>query len=169
MTQLTHYNHQFSSKSFPITVVCDGVTNDNNLGSLFRICDAFGVAKLILCGTNVTIGRKMTKTSRATEKVVPYDIQSDINDVINTLKTENHCIIALEITSTSVSIHDFNLPLPLTGPISLIVGHENFGISEEVLAQCDHSVHIPMYGQNSSMNVVQATNIAIYEFTKQLV
>ena len=101
--------------------------------------------------------------------MVPYDIQSDINDVINTLKTQHHCIIALEITSTSVSIHDFNLPLPLTGPVSLIVGHENFGISEVVLAQCDHIVHIPMYGQNSSMNVVQATNIAIYEFTKQLV
>ena len=169
MVQLTHYNHQFSPKNFPITVVCDGVTNYNNLGSLFRICDAFGVAKLILCGTNVTLGRKITKTSRAAEKVVPYDIHSDINEVINTLKTLHHCIIGLEITSTSVSIHDFKLTLPLTGPISLIVGHENFGISEDVLAQCDHSIHIPMYGQNSSMNVVQATNIAIYEFTKQLV
>ena len=32
----------------------------------------------------------------------------------------------------------------------------------------NHIIHIDMYGQNSSMNVVQATNIALYEMTKQL-
>ncbi|MEJ6791494.1 MAG: adenylyl-sulfate kinase, partial [Lacinutrix sp.] len=50
-----------------------------------------------------------------------------------------------------------------------IIGDENFGISESILKQCDTTIHINMFGQNSSMNVVQATNIALYEITKQLI
>ena len=52
--------------------------------------------------------------------------------------------------------------------MGLILGDENFGVSEFVLEQCDAVVHINMYGNNSSMNVAQATSIALYEFTKQL-
>ena len=50
----------------------------------------------------------------------------------------------------------------------MIVGDENFGISEAVLKVSDTIIHINMFGQNSSMNVVQATTIALYEITKQL-
>ncbi|HCY81920.1 MAG TPA: RNA methyltransferase, partial [Xanthomarina gelatinilytica] len=45
---------------------------------------------------------------------------------------------------------------------------ENFGISETVLTLSDAIIHINMFGQNSSMNVVQATSIALYEITKQV-
>ena len=67
----------------------------------------------------------------------------------------------------SQPIYNFNTPINQN--IALIVGDENFGISEDVLKLCDAVIHIPMYGQNSSMNVVQATNIALYEITKQLI
>ena len=84
--QLTHYNTNFQSKKFPITLVCDNVTNAPNIGSLFRIADAFGIEKLILCGEQITIGRKITKTSRATEKVVDYEIRESASKIINHLK-----------------------------------------------------------------------------------
>ena len=51
----------------------------------------------------------------------------------------------------------------------LVIGDENFGISESILKQSDAVIHIDMFGHNSSMNVVQATNIALYEITKQLI
>jgi tRNA G18 (ribose-2'-O)-methylase SpoU len=165
--QLNHYNTNFKQNTFPIIVVCDNVTNAPNLGSLFRICDAFGVKELILCGSYIPIGRKMTKTSRATEKVVNYKTQEHILDIVLEFKSNNHYLVALEITSSSASLHSFIFPK--NQPIVLIVGDENFGISDHVLKLCDAIVHIPMYGQNSSMNVVQATNIALYEITKQLI
>jgi tRNA G18 (ribose-2'-O)-methylase SpoU len=49
-----------------------------------------------------------------------------------------------------------------------VIGEENFGISEAVLQQMDAVVHIPMFGQNSSMNLVQATSVALYEITNQM-
>jgi tRNA G18 (ribose-2'-O)-methylase SpoU len=52
--------------------------------------------------------------------------------------------------------------------MALIIGNENFGLSKTVLDQCHDVLHIEMYGQNSSMNVVQATSIALYELCKQL-
>ena len=108
--QLNHYNTNFQTKTFPITVICDNVTNAPNLGSLFRICDAFGVEQLILCGENIPLGRKMTKTSRATENVVKYVYQENTIDVSLELKQKNYYLIALEITEVSQPIYNFNSP-----------------------------------------------------------
>ncbi|CDF79039.1 TRNA/rRNA methyltransferase [Formosa agariphila KMM 3901] len=165
MTQLNHYNTNFSKKKFPITLVCDNVNNAPNIGSLFRTADAFGVEKLILCGSYIPLGRKMTKTSRATEKVVPFEMQADVDAVISNLKSEGYLIIALEITDSSIPLREAHFKT--SQPIALLIGDENFGVSETLLKASDMIVHIDMFGQNSSMNVVQATNIILYELTKQ--
>lgn len=164
--QLTHYNTNFSRRIFPITLVCDNVTNAPNLGSLFRVADAFGIEKLIICGENISIGRKITKTSRATEKVIDFEISESASNVVETLKAKGYQILSLEITSTSQPIHNFKFSSEK--PIALIIGDENFGVSEAILNNSNAIIHIEMFGQNSSMNVVQATNIALYEMTKQL-
>ena len=165
--QLNHYNSNFTKQNFPITLVCDNVTNAPNIGSLFRIADAFGIEKIIFCGTHIPIGKKMTKTSRATEKVVSFEVNESISEVVSALKNQYYKIISLEITHSSLPIHTFSVSNEK--PIALIVGDENFGISEEILTLSDTVIHIDMFGLNSSMNIVQATNIALYEITKQLV
>lgn len=167
MAQLTHYTTEFKNQTFPITVLCENVTNAPNIGSLFRICDAFGVEQLVFSGEHLPIpSRKMQKTSRATEKYVRYKITKDIQEHINTIK-DTHYIIALEITDNSVPLQSFTTKIDK--PIAIIIGDENFGISESILKQVNDIVHIEMFGENSSMNVVQATNIALYELTKQLI
>lgn len=164
--QLTHYNTNFKNRKFPITLVCDNVTNAPNIGSLFRTADAFGIEKLILCGAHIKLGRKTAKTSRATEKVVNYQVAESASAVVKGLKNQDYQIISLEITTKSKPIrsHHFSKDKP----IALIVGGENFGVSEAILQHSDAVIHIEMFGQNSSMNVVQAANIALYEITKQL-
>jgi len=166
LKQLNHYNTNFTSKQFPITIVCDNITNAPNIGSLFRTADAFGVELLQFCGSPIPLGRKMTKTSRATEKIVKHQFNDDILETISELKAKDYQIIALEITSESKAINTYQFSA--TQPIALIVGDENFGVSETILNASDAVIHINMFGQNSSMNVVQATTIALYEITKQL-
>ena len=164
--QLNHYNTNFRKHLFPITLVSENVTNAPNIGSLFRMADAFGIEKLILCGGDIALGRKTAKTARATEKVVNYEIRESATEVVESLKKQGYQIISLEITTTSKPIHNFKFLKDQ--PIALIIGDENFGISETILNSSNHIIHIDMYGQNSSMNVVQATNIALYEITKQI-
>ena len=163
--QLSHYNTKFLKRTFPITVVCDNINDDLNIGSLFRIADAFGVEKLILCGEHLALGRKMTKSSRATEKSVSYELKTNAFEVIKAFKNEGLEIFSLEVTSKSNSI--LNMKIDPKKRIILVVGDENFGISEDILDLSDSVIHIDMFGQNSSMNVVQATNIALYEITRQ--
>ncbi|WP_339874169.1 TrmH family RNA methyltransferase [Olleya marilimosa] len=164
--QLTHYTTKFNQQQFPITVVSENVSNAPNIGSLFRACDAFGIEKLIFCGTNIPLGRKMTKTSRSTEKSVNYQIQKSALEVVTKLKQDNYFIISLEISTNSQALNNINFNIGK--PIAIIIGDENFGVSEDILNISDAIVHINMYGQNSSMNVVQATSITLYEITKQL-
>ena len=164
--QLTHFNSNFKKKKHPITIVCDNINNAPNIGSLLRISDAFNIKEIIFCGDHISLGKRMTKTSRSTEKYVNHKIEERINDVIRDLKENNHFLIALEITEASIELSEFKLNTEQ--PIALILGHESFGVSESILEQMDAAVHINMYGNNSSMNVVQATSITLYELTKQL-
>jgi tRNA G18 (ribose-2'-O)-methylase SpoU len=164
--QLHHYNTNFKKLKFPITLVCDNISNAPNIGSLFRTADAFGIEKLIFCGENIELSRKVTKTSRATEKVISYELNKNILETVNHFKELDYHIIGLEITTNSKPIHENKFSTKK--PITIIIGDENFGISEEVLKKCHSIIHIDMFGQNSSMNVVQATTIALYEITKQL-
>ncbi|MEO9077371.1 MAG: TrmH family RNA methyltransferase, partial [Gelidibacter sp.] len=107
--QLTHYTSKFSQHTFPIILVCENVTNASNIGSLFRTADAFGIEKLILCGTPVPFGRKMAQTSRATEKYVNFEWNENPEEVLKNLKILGYQIIALEITDTSTALNTIEL------------------------------------------------------------
>ena len=93
-------------------------------------------------------------------------MESDILQVVTSLKAKRYFIIALEITDSSTSLDDFTLNT--NQPIALIIGNENIGVSEDILKLADEIVHIKMFGENTSMNVVQATSITLYELIKQL-
>jgi tRNA G18 (ribose-2'-O)-methylase SpoU len=163
--QLTHYNSNFNKQTFPIILVCDNITNAPNIGSLFRTADAFGIEKIIFCGSEIPLGRKMAKTSRATEKVVSFEEKESILETIQQLKADEYQIISLEITNNSKPLGKFTFPK--NKKIALIIGDENFGVSEAVLNLSEDIIHINMFGQNSSMNVVQATSITLYEISRQ--
>ncbi|AMA48778.1 MULTISPECIES: TrmH family RNA methyltransferase [Flavobacterium] len=167
MEQLTHYNTVFETKKHPITLVCDGVYFQENIGSIFRICDAMGVSKIIFSGSNFIFSeRKINKTSRSTHKRVSFEIIQEKELLLNYLHSSPSICIALEITQSSISLN--KVKINPNQPIILIIGNEIQGISSEILNCCKIHTHIPMFGHNSSMNVVQALSIALYELTLQL-
>jgi tRNA G18 (ribose-2'-O)-methylase SpoU len=167
LDQLTHYNTLFESKQFPITVVCDEVYFQENIGSIFRICDAFGVEKIIFTGENFIFSeRKINKTSRSTHKRIAYEIIIDKNEVINYITNSNSEILTIEITSTSKPLT--SLQFEISKPITIIIGNEINGVSNELLSISKNCYHINMFGNNSSMNVVNSLAIALYEITKML-
>ena len=54
-----------------------------------------------------------------------------------------------------------------TGPLCIIMGAEDKGVSYDNLALCDEWVRIPMLGTIESLNVSVAAGILIYEAVKQ--
>ena len=86
--QLQHYNTNFEKQQFPITVICDGIYFQENIGSVFRLCDAFGVKDIVLSGKNLIFSeRKINKTSRSTHKTVPYSIIYDKEELVSYIKS----------------------------------------------------------------------------------
>ena len=165
--QLTHENTQFEKRCFPITLVCDHIYFQQNLGSLFRIGEAFGIEKIIFIGKNIPLTpRKINKTSRSTHLQIPHSIVEETTEAITLLQKEEYHIIALEITSTSSPIQQ--LMVPKNKKIALLIGNEIEGVSASLLAIANQITHITMYGNNSSMNVVQATSIALYEISNRM-
>ncbi|MEO6175924.1 MAG: TrmH family RNA methyltransferase [Flavobacterium circumlabens] len=162
--QLTHSENQFERKTFPITLVCDHIYFQQNIGSLFRIGEAFGVENIIFLGKDIPLTpRKINKTSRSTHLHVPHTIIEETTELTAYLIENNFEIIALEIASNSKPLKE--LILPENKKIALLIGSEVDGVSDELLKISHQIVHINMFGNNSSMNVVQAASIALYEIT----
>ncbi len=165
--QLTHENSRFKKRNFPITLVCDHIYFQQNIGSLFRIAEAFGVIQIIFIGKDIPLNpRKINKTSRKTHLHVPFNVIEDTATAIEYLLSNDYEIIALEIADTSKPIND--VKVSNNQKVALIIGSEIAGISELILTNAKQIIHINMYGANSSMNVVQATSIALYEITNKL-
>ncbi|HEX8013819.1 MAG TPA: TrmH family RNA methyltransferase [Flavobacterium sp.] len=164
--QLTHKENQFERKTFPITLVCDHIYFQQNIGSLFRISEAFGVENIIFLGKDIPLTpRKINKTSRSTHLHVPHIVIEETVKLIDYLIENNFEIIALEITSNSKPLKE--VIIPEDKKIALLIGSEIDGISDKLLEISNQIVHINMFGKNSSMNVVQAVSIILYELTSK--
>lgn len=167
-TQLTHKDHKASNKKFPLSVIANDISSPQNVGSLFRLCDALAIEKLYLCGKTPTPpNSKINKTSRSTEKHVVFEQHDNAVELVTTLKKSNAFIISLEITSSSIPIDSAELKNGIKNkkPVYLILGSENSGVGEKLLSLSDLTTHITMLGNNSSMNVISAASIACYEIT----
>ncbi|SKB32834.1 SpoU rRNA Methylase family protein [Salegentibacter holothuriorum] len=167
MEQLSHFDQKFSKEKFPITLVLDNITGEANIGSIFRLADAFSVEKIIFSGIEPNLSsRRLQKTSRNTHKTIKYELTEDAIDFLKSAKTNSE-IFSLEITSGSIPIEDFEYSEDKR-EIILILGNEASGINKDFLDISDKHLHINMFGQNSSMNVAQATGIALYEISKTI-
>ena len=166
-SQHTHTTTKFAVKKFPIVLICDGVQSPSNIGSLFRICDALGISEIIFCDAIINFkSSRLQKTARSTQKKVTYSVSRSIIATIENLKKKDYKIVALEITDTSIAIENFTLPKDQK--IALVIGNEQKGVSNEVLQNNPTTIHIEMFGENSSMNVVQAATIALHFIINKL-
>lgn len=166
MSQLSHYDTRFQEKKFPIVLILDSVTSPANVGSLFRLADAFSIEKIVLCGPEVDMkSNRLLRTARSTIEKVKYEQERETVVSCKKYTEEGFTLIALEITEDSKPLHQLSFN---HSKVALVIGNERTGIAPEVLDLSQHKIHINMFGKNSSMNVAQATGIALYEITKSL-
>jgi len=165
LEQLTHDNKENNQKQFPITIVCDAIRTPENIGMCFRIAESFGVSKIYLHESSpATDNSNVKRTARNTVNQITHSTYTSFNNTIQQLKEEGNTIIGIEITDKSIDIQNFNFKNH--EKIVLLLGSERHGIKN--IDHIDYSISIPMYGRNSSMNVIHSLGIALYEITNQL-
>ena len=150
----------------PLVLLLDSVELPVNVGSLFRLADALGLAALYLCGaTPCPPNPNLRRAARATEQVVVCRPADTALEQACALRQEGFRLLCLELTDRSQPLEQ--LVVTPAEPLCLILGNEKRGVSQPLLDLAGESVHLPMQGVNSSMNVAMAAAIACYRIGQQ--
>jgi len=153
----------FEKGEDPLIVALDGVSDVRNFGAIVRSADCLGAhAVLIPEKGSARITADAVKTSAGALHSFPVCREKSILRSIEYLKESGLKVAA----ATEKSGSDLSR-LNLKGPLVLIVGSEDKGISRELLSVSDHQVSIPMTGDLASLNVSVAAGILLYEIARQ--
>ena len=164
--QLDHSSHR-ATTPLPLRLLAHDVDIALNVGALFRIADALGVEHVHLSGASpLPPDPKIRKTSRSAERHVAWSHAADPLATVAALKAQGWRIVSLELSTRSVALHE--LAVAPGDRICLVLGAESTGVCQALLDASDATVHIPMRGHNSSMNVANACAIATYEIARRL-
>jgi tRNA G18 (ribose-2'-O)-methylase SpoU len=143
----------------PIYLILEDVLDTYNIGGLFRLADSLLASKIYLCGGSETPpNHRIKKASIGTYKIVPWSYKATAVEAVVELKAEGVQVLAVEQDAKSVDYSTFDYSFP----IALLVGHETTGVKPETLKECDGILEIPMWGINTSLNVIVSTAIVAY-------
>jgi len=147
----------------PFFLILDRITDVRNFGAIVRTAECAGVDGIILAEKgNAPITSDAMKTSAGALNHVPICREKDMKKTLKLLH-ENGIRLVACTEKTDKSIYEVNL----TGPLALILGSEEDGISDTVLRDSDELARIPLKGKIESLNVSVAAGIALYEAVRQ--
>lgn len=160
-TSFENFSRDFSSDN-PFLLVAEGIEKPGNLGTILRSCDAVGVDAAIVCDrctdlfnpnvVRASVGTLFTQpvVDAKGEELLAWCKKKKIQVVAATPQAEK------EFTETDLS-----------GPVAILVGTEQLGLSKLWMESADIQVSIPMRGAADSLNVATATTLLLYEVLRQ--
>ncbi|GAA4830705.1 RNA methyltransferase [Algivirga pacifica] len=155
---------EFKEKSkHPVVIVLDNIRSLNNVGSAFRTADAFMVDKLYLCGiTGTPPHRDIQKTALGAQETVEWKHYPSTLEALEELKKEGYKLIAVEQTSGSTMLQDFQCDKE--EKIALVFGNEAFGVDDQVIEAVDMALEIPQFGTKHSLNISVTIGIVLWQY-----
>ena len=159
--QLDEFKRTEKNKIF---VVLDNVRSLNNVGSVFRTCDAFLIEELLLCGiTGKPPQKEIEKTALGATESVNWQHFNSTSEAIRFLKEKKVRIFAVEQTKNSLNLKDFKAT---DEAIAVVFGNEIYGVEQEVIDLCDGVIEIPQAGTKHSFNIAVSAGIVLWEILK---
>ncbi|MBL7843747.1 MAG: 23S rRNA (guanosine(2251)-2'-O)-methyltransferase RlmB [Cyclobacteriaceae bacterium] len=153
----------FSEGREPFLLLLDQITDVRNFGAIARTAECAGVHALIIPEKgNAPITSDAMKTSAGALNHLPVCREKDLKKTITYLRESGITVIACTEKATKL-IYEVDIK----GPVALIMGSEEDGISDALLRSADELVKIPLKGEIGSLNVSVAAGIAMYEVVRQ--
>ncbi|MDR0746259.1 MAG: RNA methyltransferase [Mediterranea sp.] len=155
------------ARKLPLVVVLDNIRSLHNIGSVFRMSDAFCIERIYLCGITATPPHpEMHKTALGAEFTVNWKYVKNTVDAVEELKQEGYMIYSVEQTEGSVMLNE--LALEESKKYVIVMGNEVKGVKQEVIDHSHGCIEIPQYGTKHSLNVSVAAGIVIWEIFNKL-
>ncbi len=153
----------FEQGKMPFFLFLDRITDVRNLGAIARTADCSGVHALIVPARgSALITADAVKTSAGALHHLPVCRSHQPEHTLRYLKESGLRIAA--VTEKSQTLYH---KADLTGPVVLVMGSEEDGISRNLLDLADERLAIPVLGQISSLNVSVAAGVLMYEVLRQ--
>lgn len=152
----------YSEGREPFLLILDRITDVRNFGAIARTAECAGVDGVVIGEKgNAPITGDAMKTSAGALNYLSVCREKDLKKTMKYLRENGIRVIAC---TEKASQDIFNVSLG--GPIALVVGSEEDGISDALLRDADELVRIPMKGKIGSLNVSVAAGVAIYEVVR---
>ena len=146
----------------PFLLVVEAIEKPGNLGTILRSADAAGCNAVIVCDPVTDIfNPNVVRASTGVLFSVPCIVEKSEN-VLTWLRDKGIRTIA-----TTPSAEKLYTDADLKGPLAVVMGSEQYGLSDFWLKNSDLPVRIPMAGQADSLNVAMATIITLFEAVRQ--
>lgn len=160
----------------PLVVVLDNVRSQHNVGAVFRTSDAMRIERVVLCGICCCPpNAEIHKTALGAEESVEWQYYKETLDAVHDLQNEGYTVYAVEQAHDSLTLEEVAREIENgqwkmdNGPkIAVVLGHEVFGVQQEVVDQCSQCIEIPQYGTKHSMNVSVTAGIVLYRLASSL-
>jgi len=145
-----------------LIVVAEAIEKPGNLGTILRTADATGVDAVIVCDRCTDINNpNVVRASTGTIFSVPT-IESTSDETIEFLRKHS-----IAIASATPHTDTLYTEADMKQPLAIVLGTEQYGLTEKWLSSCSIKVRIPMLGKADSLNVAQAATILLYEAVRQ--
>ena len=150
-----------SQEQNSLIVLCEGIEDVHNLGSILRVAECAGADGVIIPnakGTGVT--EAVIRISAGAAEHIKVVRVPSLNQTIETLQQNGYWVYALDMNGECIYDHD------LTGKVALVVGGEDSGIKRLTREKCDKVLTIPLNGKVNSLNASVALGIGVYEVVR---
>jgi len=148
--------------SNPLLAVVESVEKPGNLGAILRTCDGAGVEALLLADPKTDIyNPNVIRASAGTVFTVPV-VAATSEDIMAFLRKNK-----IKALGTFPDAKELYTRADLKGPLAVVLGAEDKGLSKLWQSHCDLKVRVPMKGRADSLNVSVSTAVVLYEALRQ--
>jgi TrmH family RNA methyltransferase len=146
----------------PLVVVAEAIEKPGNLGTILRSADAAGVHAVLVCDRCTDLNNpNVVRASIGTLFSLPV-VEATTPEALAWLRAQG-----VRILAASPHAADPYTQADLTAGTAVVVGAEQYGLSDTWMKEADVRVRIPMRGQADSLNVAAAATILLFEAARQ--
>ena len=153
--------YELSGGDESLIVLCDGIEDVHNLGSILRVAECAGADGVVIPNAKgASVTEAVVRISAGAAEHIKVAKVPSLNHAIDELKKLGYWVYALEAGGELIYSER------LTGKIVLVVGGEDSGVKRLTREKCDKTLSIPLFGKVNSLNASVALGIAVYEVVR---
>jgi len=162
------YNNRINYNNSKINqcyIICDQITDPQNLGQIIRTSECAGIDGIILPKHgSVHVTNSVLQVSQGAFLYTDIYTVNNLVNIIKEMKKEGFWVVGVENGVEAKNWYEIDFK----GKVVIVIGSEGKGIRTLVKKSCDFLTTIPMPGKINSLNVSAALSAILFERQRQI-